>query len=264
MDKQQEMNNEEIKNEEVNNQEIVDEEVKDEEIKQEENDNVPNEQEPSEFVLSEEKQSEDAPSVEAQGEEQEEKQEDMKNIKKGIVIAVSAVFGTIVAVFAILLMAGFQFFYVLTDSMSPTILRNQMVIVNTNIDKQNLHFGDIVTFQRGAQIVTHRIVEVCYDEGGNIYYMQAPDIQYRQMLGETFNGIEEMHAEAALSPNDVIGQVATIGGEPVKLYLLASIIGMFKGAGIINFLKVALVIAIAILVIWSVVSFILNKKKKKE
>ena len=208
-------------------------------------------------------------------EKDEQKEENLKNekakenkvsakeIKKGIAIGFSIFFGTILLIFVSLIIAGFQFYYVITDSMSPTIYRGEMVMVNTHIDKYNLQVGDIVTFEKGATTITHRIVEVCYDTNGNVYYMQAPDIEYRQMLGEDIGG-SQMNAKSALYVNEIVGRVVTIGGKPIKLYILASFVGLFKGAGILNFVKVALGVTIIILIAWTLVVWLKDKNKNNK
>lgn len=198
-------------------------------------------------------------------EEEKQTQNDEKlnksDIKKGISIGIGIFFGAILIVFLTLLIAGFQFFYVLTDSMSPTVNRGEMVIVNTNVDKQNLKVGDIVSFNSGAVVVTHRIVEVCYDENNVVYYKQAPDITYRKMLGEDIS--QTAQDPQILASDSIIGRVVTIGNNPIKLYVLASIVGLFNGAGVLNFIKVVLIIAIIVLIVWTVISSIVGKKKKK-
>ncbi len=192
---------------------------------------------------------------------QQEEKVTKKDIKKGIGIGIGAFFGVILLTFLILLMCGFQFYFVLTDSMSPTINRSEMVIVNTNIDKQNLKVGDIVTFNSGTLVVTHRIVEVCQDDNGVVYYKQAPDLTYRKMLGEDIS--QSSQEPKILNADQIVGTVVTIGQAPVKLFILASIVGLFRGAGVLNFIKVVIIIAIAVLAIWTIVSLFVNKKKKE-
>lgn len=189
--------------------------------------------------------------------------ESKNEIKKGIAIGFSAFFGLIFIVLVSLLIAGFQLYYVITDSMSPTIYRGEMVIVNTNIDTHKLEVGDIVTFQKGTTTVTHRIVEVLYDANGNVYYMQAPDIEYRQMMGEDM-GTNIMSTKSSLYPNEIVGEVVTIGGKPIKLYILSIIVGAFRGAGILNLVKLILGLAIAVLLLWTVIGYAKERLKKDQ
>ena len=58
---------------------------------------------------------------------------------------------------------GMQEFNVITGSMTPEIPIGSIVYVKP-MDLQELSVGDIVAFDSGASVVTHRIVEIDYEE----------------------------------------------------------------------------------------------------
>ena len=136
----------------------------------------------------------------------------------GIVAALMLTFGD-------MLCMGYQIYYVLTDSMMPSIKSGETVMVNTNIDRYNLKVGDIITFgKEGATPITHRIIEVIDEDGDGKtdYYLQGEDYKYRiDVLGQEFPNINEegFHLNA-VSPENIRGTVVTIGDKPLKLYVI--------------------------------------------
>ena len=196
--------------------------------------------------------------------EEKDSESTLKAVFSGIGIALGSLLGVILLVLVVLVIAGFQFYFVLTDSMSPTINRNQTVLVNTNADKYNLQVGDIVTFNKGNLTVTHRIMEVKVGEDGSISYVQGSDLAYRQMLGEKFENINDLEPDGIITPEQVKGKVATINGNPVKLVVIGAFINIFHVGNMLDVLKIVLIVAIIALVIWSIISHFREKNKKIE
>lgn len=196
------------------------------------------------------------------------KDEDKKNVTMnsilgGIGIALGSIMGVVLLGLLILVISGFQFYYVLTSSMTPTIYAGETVLVNTNIDKENLQVGDIVTFNKGGLNVTHRIIEVTQDANGAKIYVQGSDIAYREkVLGEEFENIPDQTLDGIISPGDVVGRVVTISEKPVKLLIIGEIMKMFRAPNALNIAKIVLIVAIAGLIIWSIVSFVREKREK--
>ena len=189
-----------------------------------------------------------------------------KEIIAGIGIAFGALLGIVLVTLIILLICGYQFYYVLTGSMSPTIYKGEMVLVSTNFDKYNLKVGDIITFSSNPQAtpVTHRIIEVVYNEDGSVHhYMQGEDYKYRiEILGEKYEGIDaDSLKTTVVTPEQIRGVVVQINDSPIKLVIIGAVVNMFQVSGMLDVVKIALVIAIIGLIIWSIISYVKNKKQ---
>jgi len=63
---------------------------------------------------------------------------------------------------------GYKTFYIVTGSMEPTIKINDIVIVKVE-DKKNIQKNDIITFKLENEIVTHRVIDIAYNNGTLIY-----------------------------------------------------------------------------------------------
>ena len=79
---------------------------------------------------------------------------------------------------------GYYMFDVLTDSMSGTIEKGEVIVAKKVEDKYALKVGDVITFVAPSGVLkgfneTHRIVEIVYDEDGSVkYYKTAGDKLY--------------------------------------------------------------------------------------
>lgn len=79
---------------------------------------------------------------------------------------------------------GYYMFDVLTDSMSGTIEKGEVIVAKKVEDKYALKVGDIITFVAPSGVLkgfneTHRIVEIVYAEDGSVkYYKTAGDKLY--------------------------------------------------------------------------------------
>lgn len=200
----------------------------------------------------------------------QEREEDEKNpVWAGIRIALCSLVGVILVGIFVLVICGFQFFYVLTGSMSPTISAGETVLVNTNVDKDNLQVGDIITFKRGNLTVTHRIIEVVKNADGSVHhYVQCEDYKYRiEVKGETFEGVNvsSLTQGGNVDPKDVLGTVVCFGEDkPVKLIIIGAIMKLFQGSNsILQFVKIAIVIAIVILASWCIFSYVRGKRQRE-
>lgn len=79
---------------------------------------------------------------------------------------------------------GYKLFHIITGSMEPTIEVGGNVVVK-EVDPATLEVGDIITFRsRDAQIYgqanTHRIMEICRDENGELYFVTKGDANNRE------------------------------------------------------------------------------------
>jgi len=89
--------------------------------------------------------------------------------------------------------------------MEPNINVNDLIITK-NCKESQIAVGDVVSFKRGDNVITHRIDRIS-NEGGKIYYLTKGDNNY--MLDEekiTYNDIE---GKLAFKVNK-IGKVAML------------------------------------------------------
>jgi len=66
--------------------------------------------------------------------------------------------GGVVLILTLPLFTPYRIMVVLSGSMAPTLLAGDAVLIRSGVT--SVHEGDIVTFQREGQLVTHRVVEV--------------------------------------------------------------------------------------------------------
>lgn len=85
---------------------------------------------------------------------------------------------------------GYKAYIIITDSMKPNV-RYGDVIITTKINEEKLKVGDIVTFKKNGEIVSHRIIKV-EDNGEKKEYITKGDnnniedsqtIVYQDILG---------------------------------------------------------------------------------
>lgn len=63
---------------------------------------------------------------------------------------------------------GYKIFNIVTGSMEPTIKVDDIVVVKEE-DKKNIRKNDIITFKIVDEIITHRVIDIAYDNGTLIY-----------------------------------------------------------------------------------------------
>lgn len=74
-------------------------------------------------------------------------------------IAIALLIGVVVT-FAVALIAGFKFKFVVTSSMEPTYKTKSCIIVVAPCDYYNdVEIGDVITWGAGAATFTHRVVD---------------------------------------------------------------------------------------------------------
>lgn len=74
-----------------------------------------------------------------------------------IVILIYILYSKYIAKNKITKLGGYGFLIVLTGSMEPEISSGELVIIK---EKNNYNVGDIITYETGDLLVTHRIVEI--------------------------------------------------------------------------------------------------------
>ena len=63
---------------------------------------------------------------------------------------------------------GFKAYIITTDSMKPSINKEDVVIV-TKEKEDKLNIGDVITFKKDNKVITHRITNIEEQEGKKIY-----------------------------------------------------------------------------------------------
>lgn len=133
---------------------------------------------------------------------------------------------------------GFQLLTVLSDSMDPIIEPNDLIII-THADQDELHVGDIITFQvyiyeeEKISFVTHFIADIQEVDGTTYYYTkdnQSNDDSFDVWLNqdqETINLTYEQIAGVYTYRIKGVGQLTTILRNPIAF------IGVFAIGGIV-------------------------------
>lgn len=60
---------------------------------------------------------------------------------------------------------GYQFYKVMSGSMSPTLKIGSVIISKKPENASSLKVGDIITFKQDGTVVTHRIIEIVKENG---------------------------------------------------------------------------------------------------
>ena len=104
-----------------------------------------------------------------------------------VVIVYGLLFGTLMVVFSVA-MIPYRFAYVLSESMEPTLLTNERLLVRTDVDAG---FGDIIVFVKdfedghGRVLVVKRVVGVAGDQlvSDDTYLTRNGEV-IRESIGE--------------------------------------------------------------------------------
>ena len=67
---------------------------------------------------------------------------------------------------------GYRVFYIMSESMEPTIMTNQFTIAKA-ISPENVDIGDIIAYDRGDIVVIHRVIKIEKTEKGSMFYFQG-------------------------------------------------------------------------------------------
>jgi signal peptidase len=68
---------------------------------------------------------------------------------------------------------GYRAFYIMSESMEPTIMTGQLVLGET-IDAEDVQSGDIIAYKKGNKMIIHRVI-VVLNENGNLSYVFKGD-----------------------------------------------------------------------------------------
>lgn len=84
---------------------------------------------------------------------------------------------------------GIKSFVIVSESMEPTIMTNDVIFIS-NISKENLKIGDIISFRTDDYINTHRIVKIEEQNGENVYITKGDNNRSEDRKPVKFKDIE--------------------------------------------------------------------------
>lgn len=67
---------------------------------------------------------------------------------------------------------GFRVYYIMSESMEPTIMTGQIVVGQT-IDADDVKIGDIIAYDRGDMVVIHRVIGIKNTDEVREFYFQG-------------------------------------------------------------------------------------------
>lgn len=116
-------------------------------------------------------------------------------------------FFVLLSVFSLILNAPLLIAYIKSDSMSPTLNKNDLVFIN--IFDRNFEVGDIVVFNSNGDWICHRIVKETTDG-----YITKGD---RNIATDQFSGKE------TVGDDKIIGKILSLNGDPIRFPLGGSV-----------------------------------------
>lgn len=136
-----------------------------------------------------------------------------------VLTIIGSVFVAVTLILAVMLalpnLLGWQQFTVMTGSMEPNVPVGSMVYISS-VSPSEIAEGDIVTFSRGDEVVTHRVVSNHLVEGELVTKGDANEaadpmpVAYGDVVGKAVLTLPAL--------GDVFGALSTLAG---KIYLLA-------------------------------------------
>lgn len=70
---------------------------------------------------------------------------------------------------------GYQIYVVETGSMIPTIPIGSIILVKELGQGEEMKVSDVITYSRDSAVITHRIVDMVFDEEGTVWYQTKGD-----------------------------------------------------------------------------------------
>ena len=125
---------------------------------------------------------------------------------------------------------------IITESMKPNINSGDVVLVKTiNGDKEEIKKGDVITFRKNLEVITHRVIDIEENNGENVYVTKGDN-----------NNLED---QERVEKSELLGKVVVV------IPYLGNIIGILENK--IIFLILVLIFLILLL-------YKINIQEKKE
>ncbi|MDK2877020.1 MAG: signal peptidase, partial [Archaeoglobaceae archaeon] len=112
-------------------------------------------------------------------------------------------FFVLLSVFSLILNAPLLIAYIKSDSMSPTLNKNDLVFIN--IFDRNFNEGDIIVFNSNGNWICHRVVKDTAD--GFI------------TKGDANIATDQFSGKQAVLDSEIIGKIVSIDGDPINIPL---------------------------------------------
>lgn len=84
---------------------------------------------------------------------------------------------------------GIKSFVIVSESMEPTIMVDDVIFM-TDVSKENLNIGDIISFKTDDYINTHRIVRIERQNGEDVYITKGDNNKNEDKIPVKFQDIE--------------------------------------------------------------------------
>jgi len=123
---------------------------------------------------------------------------------------------------------GIYMFNIVSESMEPTLYKNDVVFVQ-KCNILELNEGDIITFQQGERVVSHRIIDVTKDKGiikfetkGDNNEIADPDkVEASQVYGKVLFSIKKIGSIVSYIQN--ARGFISVGILAIIVYILVSL-----------------------------------------
>lgn len=112
-------------------------------------------------------------------------------------------FFVLLSVFSLILNAPLLIAYIKSDSMSPTLNKNDLVFIN--IFDRNFNEGDIIVFNSNGNWICHRVVKDTAD--GFI------------TKGDANIATDQFSGKQAVLDSEIIGKIVSVDGDPINIPL---------------------------------------------
>lgn len=121
---------------------------------------------------------------------------------------------------------GYTGYRIITESMKPNINSGDVVLVKTiNGDKEEIKKGDVITFRKNLEVITHRVIDIEENNGENVYVTKGDN-----------NNLED---QERVEKSELLGKVVVV------IPYLGNIIGILENK--IIFLILVLIFLILLL-----------------
>lgn len=77
---------------------------------------------------------------------------------------------------------GYKSFTIISGSMQPAINLGDMIVLKS-VDENEIKNGDIISFKKGDSIITHRVIEIDFDENGEKQFITKGDYNNSKDIG---------------------------------------------------------------------------------
>lgn len=127
------------------------------------------------------------------------RKENAKFIKKVIeILAVILIYNIILIAISsenevsLINMFGYKSYVIKTNSMEPTINVND-VVINKKVAKEEIVVGDVITFQKDGEVITHRITKIENESDETKYTTKGDNNNIEDTFKITYENIKGKH-----------------------------------------------------------------------